>query len=189
MAKATSCTACGDHGGALAHLDAAIHLLSSISPDVCTAPAAAISPLAACFSQRAACHREMGNPQAAISDLGRAIAILQPLDGAATLQSGFGHASTACETVASAVVALLTARGALLEQVEQHKASLADFEAVLRLEAANATAMAAAARLRRAQTGKSCASTTGRQLNAAWKSVPRPGMRVFENRGKAGAAF
>jgi tetratricopeptide (TPR) repeat protein len=131
----------------------------------------------------------MGNLQAAINDAGRAIAILQTLEGAAAVLPGLGQAANAHATVASATVTLLTARGTLLEQAERHSASLADFEAALKLDAANAAAMLAAARLRKSLKGKPDGSITASQMNLAWRSVPRPGMQVFENRGKAGTAF
>ena len=189
MAEATSCTACGDYGGALSHLDAAIQSICGAEAGISTTDTAAHGPLAGCYSQRAACHREMGNVQAAISDTSRAIAVLQTMDGAAAFVPGPDQAAKAHATVASATVILLTARGALLEQAEQHTASLADFEAALKLDAANAAAMLAAARLREIMKGKPDDSITGSQMHVAWRSVPRPGMRVFENRGKAGAAF
>jgi len=172
------------------HLDEAITWLESAAAAVSPAEEATHSPLAACYSQRAACHREMGNLRAAISDMDQAIFILHPVSGAPTvcpLPQANGEPRF---TGMAPVVGMLIARGLLLEETEQHELSLADFTAALQTDATNPVALGAATRLRvmlkgkHGMRGRKCAQT-----GDGWKSVPRPGMRVFENRGKAGAAF
>ncbi len=194
MTRAAAETACGDYGGALCHLNEAITWLETAAAAASPAEEALHTSsrmrLAACYSQRAACHREMGNLRAAISEMDRAIAILNPVGGAPTvcpLPQANGETRSAGP---APMVGMLIARGLLLEETEQHELSLADYNAALQADAIDPVALGAATRLRamlkgkHAVRGRKCAQT-----GDGWKSVPRPGIRVFENRGKAGAAF
>ena len=191
MARAASQTACGNYGGAVCHLDEAIACLETAVSAVSPAEEASHLALAACYSQRAACHREVGNFKAAISDMDRSIPILHALRGAPAVGPPAQSLTEQLHTVGMVhMVEPLIARGVLLEETEQHALSLEDFDAVLRIDATNSVALGAAVRLRAVcrgridACGRRCAQTSD-----GWKSVPRPAMRAFENRGKAGAAF
>ena len=189
LASAASAMGCGNYDGAVCQLDKATELLAAAAAAASPADATMHGLRATCYSQRAACYREVGKPQAAITDLGRAIAALQTPDGAAApplLQSQVKQAD------AKTLSRLLTARGVLLEQTEQHGLSVADFEAALQVDASNNVALLAAARLRAVLRGQHSTSGSNIKCNqetVGWRSVPRPGMRAFEHRGKAGAAF
>ena len=191
MATAASETAYGNHGAAVCHLNEAVMWLEQTAVAAGSPVEEAFdNPLAACYSQRAACHREMGNLRTAISDMDRAILILRPVSGAPTVrllpQANGGPRSAEM----APIVGMLLARGSLLEQTEQHELSLADFNAALQADATNPVALGAATRLRAMLKGKhDMHRRMSAQTGDGWKSVPRPGMRVFENRGKAGAAF
>ena len=193
VARAVLQTARGDYGGAICDLDEAIARLETTVAAIFPAGEALHKALAACYSQRAACHREIGNLKAAISDMDRAIPILHPLRGSANatvwpLTQNYAEQSHMAGM--GSVVEMLTARGTLLEQMEHYELSLADFSAALQIDATNAVALRAATRLRALLKDKRCAyGCRSSQNGGKWKSVPRPGMRAFENRGKAGAAF
>ena len=188
IAKATSDIARGEYRNALTFLDEAIESLATAGPMAC-ATAAGLRQLALCYAQRTACHREMGNPVAAIGDIGRAMAVLQASNGGATSPLTHSHAEQASTKGPVTIGGLLMARAVLLEQTEQHDLSLADFKTALLIDASNTVASAAVCRLRAALKSRCSASGSTCKDGSGWKSVPRPGMRAFENRGKAGAAF
>ena len=129
--------------------------------------------LADCLIVRAKSQRELGNLKAAIIDC--------------TQSMQFTSAASDTEAKACRVQAF-TIRSQVLEQLERYEDSAADLEVLLDLQPGELAASAALARVRKAATGvtehgPSAAAWSG------WTSVPRPGLRHFEHRGKAGAAF
>ena len=183
-AAATDAAALGDHAEAVRQLTSAIAACNTNPSSPPQSPSEAIMQTAECQVRRAKSYRELGDLKAAVSDCSRALELIGHMaaDHAAGAEGDGG--------VMAMKLAALAVRGHVLEQLERYTESATDFEAVVRQDPAGAPAAAAAlGRVRGAAKAAAALVTAAGPQADSWTSVPRPGLRHFEHRGKAGTAF
>ena len=188
MTAAASASALGDHAEAVRQLTLAMEASSAThsgSPHLTIEAAISVSQ---CFIKRAMSHREIGDLKAAVCDCSGAIELIDhhSLNAAST-------AAAADSGALKSMISALTIRSYALEQLERYAESAADLSAVVRLSSAGEStgglAAVALARVRSAAKAAAALAAANRPKADSWMSVPRPGLRRFENRGKAGKAF
>ena len=184
---ATTASALGDHAEAVRQLTLVIESRITIISGNLQASTEAAEQLAECFVSRAKSQQEIGDLKAAVSDCSNAIQLFA---------DSLSNEATTAETDSSGLemkMSALTIRGHAHEQLERYTESAADLEEVVRLSTAGGIstglAVVALARVQRAaKAAAALAAANGPKIDS-WMSVPRPGLRRFENRGKAGKAF
>lgn len=184
---ATTASELGDHAEAVRQLTLVIESRSTIVSRTPQLATEADWQLAEYFIRRARSQQEIGDLKAAVSDCSNAIEL-------------FNHSLLNGETTSDAdskgleiQLSALTIRGHTHEQLERYTESAVDFEEVVQLSTASGVstglAVVALARVQRAaKAAAAMAAANGPKIDS-WMSVPRPGLRRFENRGKAGKAF